>query len=159
MNWFSRINPEVVRERLNNLKSIGAKFPVILAVYLFGSFAQGRENELSDVDVAVLLSNSSRTVKGKIEVEVGHYLEVDEVDIVFLDEAPLAFVKEIINNSQRVYCRDTQLTAEFEADVLVRYFDLEPLLGLYDETQITRIRNGGLGENVYQTRSATVTDR
>jgi predicted nucleotidyltransferase len=156
MNLFSRINPQQVRERLNNLQSVGEQISQVAAIYLFGSFYRGRENEWSDVDIAVLLTDISNEVKNSIENALLSLLAIDEVDTVFLDEAPLEFVKEILLNSKRIFCQDCNWVAEFEATAMLSYLDFEPYLRLYSQTQLERIRKGGLGKNVYQTRPATL---
>ncbi|MCD8477366.1 MAG: nucleotidyltransferase domain-containing protein [Sulfurospirillum sp.] len=79
---------------LKTLSYIKKKYN-IPELYLFGSFAKNRENENSDVDIAVKLEKSDAFLLVRIMNEIQEKLH-RRVDIVQLRERMNPFLKKII---------------------------------------------------------------
>lgn len=110
----------------------------ILLAYLFGSYAKGSRGPLSDVDVAVLLSEEPGTSKELLE----YYLYLlnrlseilgDRVDLVILNVSPPLLKYQVIKHGRVVYSRDERARVGFEARSLREYLDLSRLTERYDE--------------------------
>lgn len=115
------------QNQLNQLKKYFAKEPVD-AVYLFGSQASGRATKLSDYDIGVLFKSrvdqSKRfDLKLKIISELCGVLKAERVDVVDLEEAPIALQYSAIFPRKEIYVSDNDRKVLFEADILSRYFD------------------------------------
>jgi predicted nucleotidyltransferase len=100
----------------------------ILAMYLFGSVAEGRANALSDLDIA-LLADRDLPKQHLWRLEDHWAAEWPEwVDLHVLNLAPPEAQFEIITRGRRVWVKVLEQVADFESLVRRRYWDLEPLL-------------------------------
>jgi len=93
-------------------------------IYLFGSHADGRAHDASDLDLAVLgampLSPSSRFgMQRELSARLGR-----DVDFVDLHAASTVLKLEVVTRGQRLYRRDADRTLEFEGRVLGEYAEL-----------------------------------
>jgi len=119
-------------------------------VYLHGSYAGGKPGPLSDVDVAVLLSESiddekrGQTVLDLIGL-LADAFEDDGVDIGVLNGASVDFQYAVIRTGVPVYVGDESRRVEFEAAVADRYLDMVPAREEYFRRFRDRILQGGLG--------------
>jgi predicted nucleotidyltransferase len=107
----------------------------VASAYLFGSHAEGRAHQESDVDVAVLLQwERYPTSRDRFEARVllGSELipvvRCNEVDVVILNDAPPLFGRRIIYEGVRVYLGDPEADHDFVRDVQLQAADLEPWL-------------------------------
>ena len=121
---------ENVRAFFESLRS-----PAVVSVYLFGSHAEGRVHEESDLDVAVLFDRTLRvsrrdrilsalSLNAALQAELG----VATIDLVVLQDAPPGFARSIVLDGQRVYCRNPEVDLAFKRDVQLRAADLIPFL-------------------------------
>jgi uncharacterized protein len=71
----------------------------VLFAYLFGGLAHGRLKPLSDIDIAVFLSNGNYSAK-KMDIlgRLTEILQTDEIDLVVLNDAPPALGIRILQN-------------------------------------------------------------
>lgn len=120
------------------------RHPEVIAVYLFGSYASGRQLEGSDLDVAVLLATP---VKGKElhDLEMTYFRELSEripknLDIVILNRAGEILTHEILTKGKLVYERDRDKRVEFEARRIVDYLDFLPYFERMQKGMMQRLR-------------------
>ncbi len=112
---------------LQNLHKIFKQYPEIIAVYLFGSYRE-RGKQAGDVDLAVLLGYP---VKSQVDLYMDLYPRLAEVfsplevDLLFLNTAPLPVGFEVISTGQVVYCPDDDRRTDFEYVVSGRYMDFK----------------------------------
>lgn len=99
------------------IATLRAQLPGLLAIYLFGSHAQGNAGLASDVDLAVL-------VEGKLESlcawELAQTLAVTigcEVDLLDLRAASTVMQYQVITTGIRLWEKDAQ-AALFESTIL-----------------------------------------
>ena len=120
--------PEDVKSLLQELVSWARAQPEILAVYLYGSQAEGRASALSDVDVAVLArADLSRQDLWRLDDRcAARWLE--RVDIRVLNLAPLPFRYEVTARGRRLWVAEPGLAASQESLVWRQYWDLHPRL-------------------------------
>jgi len=112
-----------------------AQFPGVVAVYLFGSHAEGRAHRESDIDVGVLLRHlayPSAAMRFDERVRLCAWLvgalHANNVDLVVLNDAPPLLARRIVTHGQRAFCRDPEAAHTFVRDVQLRAADLEPFL-------------------------------
>lgn len=112
-----------------------AQLPGVVAVYLFGSHAEGRAHRESDIDVGVLLRHAayaSAAQRFEERVRLSAWLigalHVNDVDVVVLNDAPPLLARRIVTRGQRVFCSDHEAAHAFVRDVQLRAADLEPFL-------------------------------
>jgi uncharacterized protein len=99
------------------IATLRAALPTLLAVYLFGSHAQGTAGPASDLDLAVL-------VEGKLEPvcawELAQTLATQvgcEVDLLDLRATSTVMQYQVITNGVRLWAKDAQ-AALFESAIL-----------------------------------------
>lgn len=126
--------------------------PQVVSAYLFGSQATGRAGPLSDIDVAVILTEEAQRGddvherEALLHVELMKALRTDKVDLVFLHEAGPFLAHRVIRDGRRVYVRDELLDQRFRVHVVQQYLDTAPLRRLQAEELRKRIAQGRFGQ-------------
>lgn len=115
----------------------------VASVYLFGSYAAGREHRESDVDLGILLlwdrhPTSRDRFESRVHLtsELGSVLGRNDVDVVILNDAPPLFGRRIIYEGRRVFLGDPAADHAFVRDVQLRAADLEPWLKKMRQLQL-----------------------
>ena len=107
------------------LKPSLQSYPLVQAVYLFGSRAAGTNRPDSDADIALLLPPEESKVVGSLALSSLRFnLEKEmgfAVDLVNLRQVSTVFQKEIIASGLRLYCPEEDEADQFEALVLSLY--------------------------------------
>lgn len=94
-----------------NIKSLVPKAEAYLRsrsdvafAYLFGSLAKGKPKPLSDVDIAIYLSDERDIGEKKLEIlgDLMALLGTDEIDLVILNTAPLTLRMKVIEDKRVV---------------------------------------------------------
>lgn len=116
------------------IEKINKKYKIKFA-YIFGSQANGKVLENSDIDIAVYFAEEISPVedayiRGDI-IEEGKAFFKKDVDIVSLNNASLLLKYEIIHNG--IVIKDHDEVGDFESLALREYFDfkLTCLLKIY----------------------------
>lgn len=108
--------------------------PGTIAVYLFGSFAEGREHRESDVDLGFLLDRAMYpTERERFEFRVVMGSRLSDLlgrvaDVVILNDAPPELARAIVTKGNRIYCADQEADRVFVRDAQLRAADIEPWL-------------------------------
>lgn len=121
---FKKIGPEV-RARLSSLPRMFSRYPAVIVVYLFGSYAKGDVKPLSDIDIAYLLdphaSGDYLDQDLDLQVAISSALGTDEVDCHLLNKASLQLQYEVVTTGKAIYCRDRATKERFETTVREAY--------------------------------------
>lgn len=133
------MNRENIEEAVK--KAVGDRQEVV-AVYLYGSLAEGREHERSDIDLALLMGEQP---EGMYELEVASeiYRELEdktEVDVRILNDSGMRFKHQVLKNGEKIYVRDREKVAEFEEDFYRDYLDKKPLIEQHDRIRRRRMK-------------------
>jgi predicted nucleotidyltransferase len=109
--------------------SVARETPAIVSVYLFGSFAEGREHQESDVDLGVLL-DWKLTPDERFDLRlrlIGEWSTYErDADVVILNEAPPLFARAILYRGRRIYGSDPAADHAFVRDTQLLAADIEP---------------------------------
>jgi predicted nucleotidyltransferase len=96
--------------------------------YLFGSVAGEMATHLSDIDIAVYLTDNDVADKRlEILVDLIDILKSDNVDLVILNTAPLSLKMKIIQTKKILAENKPNLRHDFESRTLRSYFDFSKL--------------------------------
>lgn len=105
--------------------------PEIVAVYLYGSTLGGRVSPLSDVDLALVLTDDPEDplFAERVAARVGEELGGDiEIDAHVAADLPLPVRGRVVTQGRLIYERDPSSRVEFETATRRLYFDFLPLL-------------------------------
>lgn len=131
------------------LRAFLAAQPDVVAVYLFGSLAEGRATSRSDVDIAILLRDDAEAaVGGARHLQLIGDLErfADrEVDVVMLNRASPILQQQILQHGRLLYEGDQRARVEFEVRAGKIYADLKPMYDYFARALLQEIREVGLG--------------
>lgn len=99
--------------------------PQIIFAYLFGSLAKGKQQPLSDVDIAVYLKQSSNIVECKLSIlgKLIDILQTDEMDLVVLNAANLPLVINVLKMKKLIVDKEPFTRHIFESLTMRKYFD------------------------------------
>lgn len=119
--------------------------PRVVAVYLYGSHARGSANQLSDIDIAVLLDRiDERTSQLQLDAigTVMGIFQTNDVDVQMVtpQTAPL-LAREMIRGTL-LYCRSLAKKTALEAQILSRSQDFEPFMRLQIQEMEKRLKEG-----------------
>lgn len=137
-------NEELVRQLR---KTIGDR-PEVAEAYLFGSHARGEEQDHSDVDVAVYLSEEPDTPYGydaELAAELMRFAGANRVDVVILNRAPPLLYHRVLRDGVRLFARNLRETTTREGRVLSRYFDFALQLEKVEAAAVARAKRGDFG--------------
>lgn len=114
----------------------------VLAVYLFGSQASGRQNSSSDVDLAVLLKRGGpRQTSGqefKFRCELEGLLHTD-VDVTILNHADLFLAHQALTKGVAVFVRDRRRAEQLKWRLVNAYWDFIPTRRILEGESIRRL--------------------
>jgi hypothetical protein len=113
---------------IGRLQHLLARQKNVRLAYLFGSYGKGTQGLLSDIDVAVLLSNDlTKHERQELELEligeISSTLKTDRLDLVVMNDAPIELNYEIIKHGRILHIRDQGEKVDVESMILSRYLD------------------------------------
>ena len=127
--------PIVMHNQLS--KNIAAYFRnkrEVIAVYLFGSYAEGKERPLSDIDIGILLDrmehSTIKEVKNKFIVELSRILRKD-IHLVILNSASEELIRQIFLKGKCILVSDLKKTSQYKMVMLAKVAEF-----LYYRTQM-----------------------
>jgi len=134
---------DLTKPILLRLQDVFAKYPDILAVYLFGSRATATARPDSDYDLAVV-SERERPVRCR-KLDILSDLAragFDNVDLSFLDHDNIVLSHEAVRMNRVVFCRPEFDRAAYYSRVIRKYFDFLPCLNIQRQSFKKRILHG-----------------
>ena len=133
-----------VEKRLPSLVEAISKREDIMAIYLFGSRAANTADDLSDIDIALLLTVNEISMEKELDLigEITSILVTDEVSLVILNKAPLVIKYGVLKESKVLYSADDRARLAFEENVRKQYFDFKYHLDIYDKEFISLMKHG-----------------
>ncbi len=120
------------------LQAVFRRYPEVLAVYLFGSCADGTANAESDLDLGIL---------PRTPAFHEHLLDVladltkagfERVDVVFLDQADPTLRYEIVHRNMLVYAAPDFDHGAYFSRTLRTYWDWAPYLRILRQAEKER---------------------
>ena len=102
--------------------------PEVICAYLFGGLARGEHRLLSDVDIAVYLSDNADAAAVKLDM-LGKLIDIlgtDEIDLVILNTASPSLAMNVLKNKRLLAHNDPVKRHRFESLAFRKYFDFLP---------------------------------
>lgn len=120
----------------------------ILAVYLFGSHAEGCARSKSDIDLAILLRpdfEPSPDYRLQFLEELSDLLPY-RFDLVILNQVPSLMQFQVLQKGRVLVERDPHARAELVMRMLTRYYDTRRYYEFHFGRLIQKIKERGLGD-------------
>jgi hypothetical protein len=117
--------PQDVLSRLPEAFEYLSNHPQVEFACLFGGLARREPSPLSDIDIAVYLSESAKPAKAKLQI-LGALMEIfmtDEIDLVVLNTAPLSLRGRILANRLTIADRNPFFRHRYESLTMREFFD------------------------------------
>jgi uncharacterized protein len=106
---------------------LGSRKDIAFA-YLFGSVAENRANNLSDIDIAVYMTKGKfADLRLQILGDLIDILKTDNLDLVILNTAPLSLKMKIIQTKKILADNIPHLRHRFESHIFRTYFDFSKI--------------------------------
>lgn len=126
------------------LQHIAQSQPIVLA-YLFGSAALGQTTPLSDVDIALVVTdavspNQRLHFELAIEDEIAGQCGLSEVDVRVINEAPLMVKGQVVTYGILLFARDQASRVDFETQTRMAYFDFLPVAQMMQQAFFQRLK-------------------
>jgi len=127
------------------LQTVFRRYPQIWAVYLFGSQAEGRARQGSDVDLGIILRPGSPR-PNKLDV-LADLVKAgfENVDVVFLDPSAIKDIVlwfEVVRHNKVVYASEDFDRGALFSKIVRMYWDFLPVLETQRKAYKERILGG-----------------
>jgi len=128
------------------IPSILTESPVLFA-YLYGSAAEGKTTEYSDVDIGLFIDPKHNEVmhpydrlvlETDIALELERNTKLPEVDIRILNDAPLLLRGRGIQRGYLLYSADEDFRIDYETITLKEYLDFLPIANHIEHSYFDR---------------------
>ncbi|HHV15111.1 MAG TPA: nucleotidyltransferase domain-containing protein [Gelria sp.] len=100
----------------------------ILAVYLFGSYGTEFQTNLSDIDLAILVSGSvtpDLAYQLDLSAQLADIIQEEDIDVVVLNTASVVMQFEVLSTGKLLFERNHELVCDFLERVLKEYGDFQ----------------------------------
>lgn len=95
-------------------------------IYLFGSYAKGRNSRNSDIDVAVYLNDNASEEAFEYKLKETGCLQnllKKNVDVVILNNASPILANQVFRHGILIKCFDNRLLSKFRVENFYKYLD------------------------------------
>ena len=113
----------------------------VSVAYLFGSHAKKTHTSKSDIDIAVLLSETPKKILEYYLNLVNKLSEIlgNNVDLIILNTSSPLLKHQVIKHGKIIYSRNEEARITFEARAQSEYLDFSRALARYDECLMKQI--------------------
>ena len=124
----------------------------IIFAFLFGSYAEKRATDISDIDVGIYTDKvvdlkDLGSLTANLEKSMGKKTDLLILNNLYKIKPVLLF--EVISRGDLIFCRDNDKLTEFKKNVFLYYLDTKPLRDMTDRTFRNRVKSGHFGERNY----------
>ncbi len=117
-----------IQDRIPNLIEFLKSREEILAVYLYGSYGSEYQTNLSDIDIAVLVSGSLRAdlaYQLDLSAQIADIIREEDLDVLILNTASIVMQFEVLSTGKILFERDHELLCDFLERVFKEYGDFQ----------------------------------
>ena len=127
------------------IKSYFEQKPEVAAVYIFGSYAKGRQRQTSDIDIGILLKGSDRT--GALAKRIDYMVEISrllrkDIHPVILNSASEALIRQIFLKGKCILVNDSQELAKFKMIMIARIAEFGQYRNMIQSGFISKVMEG-----------------
>lgn len=131
------------------LKEYFSGFDFINFALVFGSFANGNENALSDIDIGIYTTGDLELLEmGKLVVDIENKTGI-RTDLSVLNNSynkSPSFAYQVVTNCKLIYEKEKNSFSDFKTSCFISYFDHANLRKMVEKSFDLRISNKKIGE-------------
>ncbi|MCC6275082.1 MAG: nucleotidyltransferase domain-containing protein [Leptospiraceae bacterium] len=131
------------------LKEYFSGFDFINFALVFGSFANGKENTLSDIDIGIHTTRDLELLElGKLVVDIENQTGI-RADLSILNNSYKnnpSFAYQVVTNCKLIYEKEKNNFSDFKTSCFINYFDHANLRKMVEKSFDLRISNKKIGE-------------
>lgn len=122
----------------NILNKYFQKHTEVEVAYIFGSFARGKINPLSDIDIAIIIDREQINekayrygYKAGILADLIKLLKKNDIDLVILNEANALLKHRVLYFGKLIFVKNEKKRIAFQTDTIDKYNDFKQLMKPY----------------------------
>jgi uncharacterized protein len=121
--------PKNILELLPQAAEFLKERPDVEFAYLFGGLAAREPSPLSDVDIAVYLTEAGDVVESKLAIleNLADILHTEEIDLVILNQSSLPICINVIKNHRLLVDKKPVARYSYQSLIMRKYFDYNRL--------------------------------
>ncbi|MBC2712040.1 MAG: nucleotidyltransferase domain-containing protein [Desulfosarcina sp.] len=121
--------PKDILGRIDRAANYLEKRNDVYFAYLFGGLSKGEPKPLSDVDIAVYLSENADSIQAKSEIveKLVDILLTDEIDVVILNQSSLPLSMNVLKHNRLLVDKKPFLRHAYQSLITRKYFDYHHL--------------------------------
>jgi predicted nucleotidyltransferase len=127
---------------INKIAGYFAAKPEVVAVYLFGSYARGREKELSDIDLGILLERNALSAQNDLRatylIDLVRILRKD-LHLVIMNSAGEGILAQIFKHGKCIFQRNPRTLASFRTARFSMIAEFGYLRAMMEKAMVSRI--------------------
>jgi uncharacterized protein len=119
------------------------RHPEIEVAYIFGSVAQRKSSELSDIDLAILVDRQQVNetayrygYKAEIITDLIRLLKTNKVDLVILNEANTLLKHRVLYNGKLIHSKNESKRIQFQTSTIDKYVDFKEIIKPHRKTGV-----------------------
>lgn len=122
----------------------------VVALYIFGSLANGNKTMESDIDIAALIDESKLKKTNFEALKKKYYaaspgFSLRPVDIVILNIAPPFLKHQVLKTGKILFDRNKKKRVRFTTISITEYLDFKPVQDIFLKAVSDRFRRSGIG--------------
>ena len=121
--------PKDILDRVRNAADYLETRNDVLFAYLFGGLSKGEPKPLSDVDIAVYLSENAECIQAKSEIieKLSDILRTDEIDVIILNQSALPLSMNVLKQNRLLVDKKPFMRHAYQSLIMRKYFDYHHL--------------------------------
>ena len=130
---------------INKIAQYFTARPEVVAVYLFGSYARGREKLLSDIDLGILLKR--KALSNQIDLRTTYLIDLarilrKDLHIVIMNRAGEGILAQIFRHGKCIFQRNPRTLADFRTASYSMIAEFGYLRRMMEKAMVSRIFGG-----------------
>ena len=128
------------------------QFDFIESAVLFGSFAEGKENEMSDIDVGIVAMKDLSLIEiglvaSRMEIAFKRRTDIVILNDLYRKNPILAY--EILSKGKLLFCRNQERLIELKTNTILFFIDTAPLRDAVNKGLRERMKSRRFGDRNY----------
>ncbi len=117
--------PDDILDRIQDAADYLEQINEVEFAYLFGGLAKGAPKPMSDVDIAVYLSEDADRVQTKFEMilDLVDILCTDKIDLLILNQANLSLCMNVLKHHQVLVDKKPYVRHAYQSLIMRKYYD------------------------------------